>query len=87
MMGSVLETLLLARCSMNPAESYQTKRAPKDKNGNDIPIHDWNLSTLIDVAVEVAATSSTNCGLMSDGERVRSAGANTIGISTPLRIC
>jgi len=53
MMGSILEALLLARCSMSPALSYQAKRAPKDKNGNDIPIHDWNLSTLIDVAVEV----------------------------------
>lgn len=53
LMGSVLEGLLLARVSMDPPSAYRSSRAPKDKTGKQIPYHDWNLSTLIDVAVEV----------------------------------
>lgn len=52
MMGSILEALLLARCSMSPADAYQASAAPKDRNsGKSIPIHDWTLSVLIDVSV------------------------------------
>jgi hypothetical protein len=53
LMGSILEALLLARASMSPSESYQAKCAPKDKKGKSVAIHDWNLNTLIDVAVEL----------------------------------
>jgi hypothetical protein len=51
-MGSILEALLLARCSSSPAEAYQSPAAPKDRaSGKAIAVHDWPLSTLIDVAV------------------------------------
>lgn len=53
LMGSILEALLLARASMSPSDSYQAKCAPKDKSGKNIAIHDWNLNTLINVAVEL----------------------------------
>lgn len=52
MMGSILEALLLARASAKPSESYQASAAPKDKTGRALAIHDWTLSTLIDVAVQ-----------------------------------
>ena len=53
LMGSILEGLLLARASMTPADAYRTSCAPKDKEGKNKPIHDWSLSPLIDVAVEL----------------------------------
>lgn len=52
LMGSILEALLLARCSMSPAEAYQSPAAPKDRNsGKAVALHDWSLSALIDVSV------------------------------------
>lgn len=53
MMGSILEALLLARANLSPAVSYQSSRAPKDKNGKVPAIQDWTLSALIDVAVDL----------------------------------
>jgi hypothetical protein len=53
LMGSILEGLLLARAQLSVTQAYQAGRAPKDKTGRPIPVHDWTLSTLIDVAVEV----------------------------------
>lgn len=54
-MGSILEGLLLARCSSSPTEAYQSNAAPKDrKSGNAIAIPDWTLSALIDVSVSKA---------------------------------
>lgn len=53
MMGSVLEALLLARATLAPAEAYQSVKAPRDKQGKVPAIHDWMLSSLIDVAVDV----------------------------------
>jgi hypothetical protein len=50
-MGSILEALLLARCSMSPSEAYKAAAASKDKSGKAIAIHEWSLSVLIDVAV------------------------------------
>lgn len=51
-MGSILEALLLARCSMSPSQAYQSSAAPKDRTtGKAIPLHDWSLSALIDVSV------------------------------------
>jgi hypothetical protein len=51
-MGSILEALLLARCSMSPSDAYQSSAAPKDRNsGKNIALHDWSLSVLIDVSV------------------------------------
>jgi len=55
LMGSILEALLLSRCSMNSSDSYQSPAAPKDwKAGKSVAIHDWPLSALIDVAVSRA---------------------------------
>jgi hypothetical protein len=51
-MGSILEALLLARCSATPAEAYQSPAAPKDRiSGKAVAVHEWSLNTLIDVAV------------------------------------
>jgi len=52
MMGSILEALLLARSSLSPGEAYQAKSAPRDRVGKSVALHDWSLSTLVDVAVE-----------------------------------
>lgn len=51
-MGSILEALLLARCSISPSEAYQSPAAPKDKgSGKAVAFHEWSLSVLIDVSV------------------------------------
>jgi hypothetical protein len=52
LMGSILEALLLARCSKNPSDAYQSPSAPKDKLGKAIALHDWTLNVLIDVSVD-----------------------------------
>ncbi|NNE66218.1 MAG: hypothetical protein HKN33_06595 [Pyrinomonadaceae bacterium] len=53
MMGSILEGLLLARSSMDLPRACRSSKAPKQKNGKVRAIQDWNLSSLIDVAVDV----------------------------------
>lgn len=53
MMGSVLEALLLARATLDPAVAYQSAKSPKDKTGKSPALQDWTLSALIDVAVDV----------------------------------
>lgn len=53
MMGSILEGLLLARAQLSPPTAYQSQKAPKDKAGKTPAIHDWPLSTLIEVAADV----------------------------------
>ncbi|MBK8766904.1 MAG: hypothetical protein IPM01_20730 [Burkholderiaceae bacterium] len=53
LMGSILEGLLLARAQLSVSQAYQSSRAPKDRAGKQIAIHDWSLSVLIDVAVEI----------------------------------
>lgn len=52
LMGSILEALLLARCSMSPTEAYQVAAAPKDKSGKALALHEWPLGALIDACVE-----------------------------------
>ena len=52
LMGSILEALLLCRANSAPAEAYQSPKAPKGKDGKIPAIQDWNLNTLIEVAVE-----------------------------------
>lgn len=52
LMGSVLEALLLCRATSSPSEAYQSSKAPKDKDGKTQAIQNWNLNTLIEVAVE-----------------------------------
>ena len=53
MMGSILEGLLLSRGHLEVTVAYQSSRSPRDKIGKSIPIQDWTLNTLIDVAVDV----------------------------------
>jgi len=54
MMGSVLEGVLLSKAESNLTTVYKALAAPKDKfSGKPKALHDWSLSTLIDVAHEV----------------------------------
>jgi hypothetical protein len=53
LMGSILEGLLLARAQLSISTAYQSQRAPKDRTGKPLPVQDWTLSALIDVAVDV----------------------------------
>jgi hypothetical protein len=53
LMGSILEGLLLARANMDLPKACRSTKAPKDKGGRVRAIQDWNLSALIDVAVDV----------------------------------
>lgn len=54
LMGSILEALLMARCSKDLLLANLTNSAPKDrKSGKTKPLQEWNLSSLIDVAVEL----------------------------------
>jgi len=54
MMGSVLEGVLLSKAESSPATVYKAVAAPKDKStGKPRALHDWPLSSLIDVAHEV----------------------------------
>jgi hypothetical protein len=53
LMGSILEGLLLSRALADQPAAYRTNAAPRDRSGKTKPIHDWNLSALIDVAVEL----------------------------------
>jgi hypothetical protein len=53
MMGSILEALLLARALLSPTDAYRSSRAPRSREGKNVPIQDWNLNTLIDIAVDI----------------------------------
>ena len=53
-MGSIVEALLLARCSIAPSDAYKSSAAPKNNLGKAIALHEWSLSTLIDVSVSMA---------------------------------
>jgi len=53
MMGSILEALLLSRILLAPAIAGQANSTPKDRTGASLKFHDWKLSHLIDVAVEL----------------------------------
>lgn len=52
-MGSVLEGVLFAKAEANPALVNRAAAAPKDKTGKPKMLHEWSLSSLIDVAHEV----------------------------------
>jgi hypothetical protein len=53
MMGSVLEGVLFAIGHNNRPQCYRAARAPKTRDGKQVHLEDWNLNTLIDVAVEL----------------------------------
>ncbi len=66
LMGSILEALLLARCSISPSDAYQSTAAPKDKrSGKALALHEWTLSTLIDVAVSKQWLKTDRGGFLS----------------------
>jgi hypothetical protein len=60
LMGSILEALLLSRAYLDPITSNKAKSSPKDKSGKVKAIQDWNLNSLIDVAVEVGPNQRLN---------------------------
>ncbi|WP_339524238.1 hypothetical protein [Pseudomonas sp. EL_65y_Pfl2_R96] len=53
MMGGILEGLLLARAQLSVSTAYQSSRSPKDRTGKPLPLQDWTLNSLIDVATEI----------------------------------
>jgi hypothetical protein len=56
MMGGLLESLLLARINASPNKSsvFTAHGAPRDKTGKTLPLADWNLVKMVDVAHELA---------------------------------
>ena len=52
LMGSILEALLLSRCSLSPGDAYQAPAAPQDKTGRKIAFHEWSLHTLVEVSAD-----------------------------------
>jgi hypothetical protein len=53
MMGSIIEGVLRHKAEQNMKTVNQAKAAPKEKGGKVKPIHEWSLSSLIDVAHEL----------------------------------
>ncbi len=54
MMGSILEGVLLNRFEHNLEVGYRANSSPKDRRtGKPKPLHEWGLSSMIDVAHEV----------------------------------
>ncbi|MFZ2891412.1 hypothetical protein [Sulfuricurvum sp.] len=52
--GSTLEGLLQDKATKHPKEFNSAKSAPKNKDGKVLPIHEWTLNALIDVAYETS---------------------------------
>lgn len=53
LLGSTLEGILLAAALRDPSTFMGASAAPKDRTGKVLKLHDWKLSSLIDVACEV----------------------------------
>ncbi len=55
MMGGLLESLLLARINASPIQSavYTAKQAPRDKANKTVPLNEWKLAQMIEVAHEL----------------------------------
>ncbi|OGC04432.1 hypothetical protein A2276_08680 [candidate division WOR-1 bacterium RIFOXYA12_FULL_43_27] len=53
MMGSILEGTLLYKVEQNTTMACRATSSPKDRAAKTKPIHEWSLSSLIDVAHEV----------------------------------
>lgn len=51
--GSALEGILLGIASGRSVEFGKSKSSPKDKTGTVYPIHEWKLSSFIDVSCEL----------------------------------
>lgn len=52
LLGSILEALLLDKCQQNQAEACKANSAPKDNQKKPVPLHQWKLADLINVAHE-----------------------------------
>jgi hypothetical protein len=52
-MGSILEALMLGRAMLSIGQANQSLKAPKDKTGRILAVHDWNLNSLIEVAIDL----------------------------------
>ena len=50
LMGSIVESSLLAVSVQRRKEANMSRCAPKSQNGKPTPVHDWTLANLIDVA-------------------------------------
>lgn len=57
--GSVVEGLLTWALLKREAEAQQSKRAQKNKDGQPVPIRQWNLTALIQVCVELELIGKT----------------------------
>lgn len=55
--GSTLEGLLLDVATKKPREFNEANSAPKDKESNPLPLHQWSLDSLINVAHEAGFIS------------------------------
>lgn len=55
MMGGLLESMLLARINVAPQKGpiFTAKAAPRDKGGKTLPLADWKLIAMVEVAHEV----------------------------------
>jgi hypothetical protein len=55
MMGGLLESLLLARINVSPNKPavFRAKGAPRDKKGKTLPLPDWKLIHMVEVAREL----------------------------------
>ncbi len=55
MMGGLLESMLLARINVAPQKGpiFTAKAAPRDKAGKTLPLADWKLIAMVEVAHEV----------------------------------
>jgi len=61
MMGGLLESLLLARINSSPNKSavFTAKSAPRDKMGKALPLAEWNLAKMVEVAHELVWISKS----------------------------
>jgi hypothetical protein len=61
MMGGLMETLLLARINVlsNKAPVFTAKNAARDKTGKTLPLQDWKLLNMVEVAHELSWISKS----------------------------
>ncbi len=61
MMGGLLESLLLARINVsgNKPAVFKSKAAPRDKAAKTLPLPDWKLVHMVDVAHELSWISKS----------------------------
>lgn len=60
--GSIVEGLLTWALKQHEADALMSSKACRDKNGQVMPLEDWNLSNLINVSVELKLIGETAKG-------------------------